>query len=64
MSNKEVRLYVVGEGDGMLQSLIEHGLSELGHKCNKTPVKSDYATIIDTLTENEIPVVIKPYNAQ
>lgn len=61
MSKKAVRLYVVGEGDEMLQSLIEKGLSELGRQCDKTPVGSDFCALLDTISDDEIPVLIKPY---
>lgn len=63
MSEKKVHLYVVGEGDAELQSLIEKGLSELGCGVETTPVGTDCAALLDTLSEDEIPVVIKPYNA-
>ncbi|MCW9089071.1 MAG: hypothetical protein OQK54_06040 [Gammaproteobacteria bacterium] len=63
MSEKKVRLYVVGAGDAELQSLIEKGLSELGRAVATTPVGTDCAALLDTLSEDEIPVVIKPYNA-
>lgn len=63
MSNKNVRLYVVGDGDAELQSLIEKGLSGLGRTCGKTAVESDCCALFDTFSDDEIPVVIKPYNA-
>ncbi len=63
MSNKAVRLYVVGEGDAMLQSLIEKGLSELGRQCGATSVDSDFGALIDSISDEEIPVLIKPYTA-
>lgn len=64
MSNKSVRLYVVGEGDAMLQSLIEQGLSALGRQCDTTPVGADFCALLDTISDEEIPVLIKPYNAE
>lgn len=63
MSNKAVRLYVVGEGDAMLQSLIEKGLSELGRQCETTSVGSDFGALVDSISDEEIPVLIKPYTA-
>lgn len=60
MSNNKVHLYVVGEGDEMLQSLIERGLSELGQDCDKTSVMTSCDSLLDTLSMDEIPVVIKP----
>ena len=62
MTSKRVRLYVVGEGDAELQSLIRQGLSELGQGCEQTVVGSDCCALLDTLANDEIPVIIKPFN--
>lgn len=63
MSDKNVRLYVVGDGDAELQSLIQKGLSELGRQCEQSAVTGDCCAMLDTLSDNEIPVIIKPYTA-
>lgn len=60
MSEKNVRLFIVGDGDPELQSLIEAGLSELGRACEITSVAAGPAMILDALGEGEVPVVIKP----
>ncbi len=59
MSEKNVRLFIVGEGDAQLQSMIEKGLQELGRKCEKTAVETGAAAVLDNLNDNEIPIVIK-----
>ena len=59
MSEKNVRLFIVGEGDVQLQSMIEKGLLELGRKCEKTVIETDAAAVLDNLNDNEIPIVIK-----
>lgn len=63
MSDKSVRLYVVGEGDAELQSLIEKGLSQIGRQCEETVVGNDCCSLLDTISDEEIPVIIKPHNA-
>lgn len=63
MSEKSVRLYIVGEGDALLQSLIEKGLSEIGRQCESTMVNSDFSALLDTISDEGIPVLIKPYPA-
>lgn len=59
MSEKNVRLFIVGEGDAQLQSMIEKGLLELGRKCETTDVETGAAAVLDNLNDNEIPIVIK-----
>lgn len=63
MSAKKVHLYVVGEGDTALQSMIERGLQELGHDYIQTPIVTECATLLDMLSNNELPIIIKPYNS-
>jgi hypothetical protein len=63
MSNKNVRLYVVGEGDAELQTLIQKGLSEIGRECQQSAVTTDCCALLDTLSDDEIPVIIKPFAA-
>lgn len=62
MSEKKLHLFVVGEGDSELQSLIERGLSEIGHTCATTSIdaSADAGVVLDALRGDEIPVVIKP----
>lgn len=63
MSNKEIHLYVMGDGDPELQAMIEQGLTELGHHCSTTAVASNCATLLDALSVNALPIIIKPYNS-
>lgn len=60
MSKKNVHLIIVGDGDPELQQLIEKGLSEIGHGCEKTSVDAGPAVILDSLNNEQVPVVIKP----
>ena len=60
MSNKNVHLFVVGEGDAELQKLIEKGLSEIGQGCETTAVEAGAAAVLDTVSEDMVAVVIKP----
>lgn len=59
MSEKSVRLFIVGEGDVQLQSMIEKGLLELGRKCETTAVTAGAAAILDALNDDEIPIIVK-----
>ncbi|MBF0218065.1 MAG: hypothetical protein HQL49_00845 [Gammaproteobacteria bacterium] len=63
MSEKSVRLYVVGSGDAELQSLIKQGLLALGKGCHESAVSENCVELLDTLSQDEIPIIIKPYNA-
>ena len=63
MSDKEIHLYVVGDGDPELQAMIEQGLTELGHRCSTTAVASNCAALLDTLSGSALPIIIKPYNS-
>jgi len=60
MSKKNVHLIIVGDGDPELQQLIEKGLSEIGHECEKTAVDAGPDVILDSLSDDQVPVVIKP----
>ena len=60
MSKKNVQLVIVGDGDPELQQLIEKGLSEIGHGCKKTSIDAGPAAILDTMTDDQVAVVIKP----
>lgn len=60
MSKKNVHLIIVGDGDPELQQLIENGLSEIGHKCEKTAADAGPAVVLDSLSDDQVPVVIKP----
>lgn len=60
MSKKNVHLIIVGDGDPELQQLIEKGLSEIGHGCEKISVDAGPAVILDSLNNEQVPVVIKP----
>lgn len=60
MSERNVRLFVIGDGDAELQSLIMAGVSELGRTCEQTRIESDAAAILERLAKDEIPIVIKP----
>jgi len=60
MSKTNVHLIIVGDGDPELQQLIEKGLSEIGHSCEKTSVDAGPTVILDSLDNDLVPVVIKP----
>lgn len=60
MSIKSVHLVIVGDGDPELQQLIEKGLSEIGHGCESTSIDAGPAAILDTLSDDQVAVVIKP----
>jgi len=60
MSKKNVQLLIVGEGDPELQQLIEKGLSEIGHDCEKKPFDEGSASILNSLIDDQVSVVIKP----
>ena len=60
MSEKNVHLIIVGDGDLELQQLIEKGLSEIGHGCESMSVDDGPAAIMDTLSDDQVTVVIKP----
>jgi len=60
MSKNNVHFIIVGDGDPELQQLIEKGLSEIGHGCEKTSVDAGPAVILDSLDNDRILVVIKP----
>ncbi len=57
---KRVRLLRVGEGDPELQALIEKGLTELGHPYLVGSVEGEPEAVLDSLSDAEIPVVLKP----
>lgn len=60
MSNKSVHLVIVGDGDLELQQLIEKGLSEIGRGCELTSIDAGPAAILDSLSDDQVAVVIKP----
>lgn len=60
MSEKKLHLFVVGEGDPELQSLIEKGLLEIGNTCAITSVDESATVVLDALRDDEVPIVIKP----
>ena len=60
MSKKNVHLVIVGDGDPELQQLIEKGLSEIGHGCESTSIDAGPAVILDSLSDDQVTVVIKP----
>ena len=60
MSKKNVQLIIIGDGDPELQQLIEKGLSEIGHDCEKTSIDVGPASILDALVNDQVSVVIKP----
>jgi len=60
MSEKNVRLFIVAEGDPELQSLIEKGLSELGRACETTSAAAGPAAMLDALNDGAVPVILKP----
>ena len=60
MSEKNVRLFIVAEGDPELQSLIEKGLSELGRACETTSATAGPAAVLDALDDGAVPVILKP----
>lgn len=60
MNKKNVNLIIIGDGDPELQQLIEKGLSEIGHGCEKTSIDVGPASILDTLVSDQVAVVIKP----
>lgn len=62
MNNKNIHLYVIGDGDPELQSMIERGLMKLGKNCTQTFVTTGCTTLLDGLSGNELPIIIKPYN--
>jgi len=55
-----MHLIIVGDGDPELQQLIEKGLSEIGHSCEKTSIDAGPTVILDSLDNDLVPVVIKP----
>ncbi len=59
MSKKNVQLIIVGSVDPELQQLIEKGLSEIGHGCEKTSIDAGPAAILDAMTDDQVAVVIK-----
>jgi hypothetical protein len=60
MNEKNVHLFVVGEGDPELQQLLEKGLSEIGHECETTSAEAGPAAILDIIRDELVAVVIKP----
>ncbi|MBF0470267.1 MAG: hypothetical protein HQL48_02715 [Gammaproteobacteria bacterium] len=60
MNTKMVQLLIVDKGDEQLQMLLEKGLTEIGSKFEVTSITSNYNTLLGSLSDNAVPVVIKP----
>jgi len=58
--SKSVRLLIIGGGDPELQQLIEAGFAEIGQIFESSSVDEDGVSILDYLSSDEVPVVIKP----
>jgi len=58
--SKNVRLLIIGNGDPELQQLIEAGFAEIGRTCETSSFDEDDVSILDRLSSDEVPVVIKP----
>lgn len=58
--SKNVRLLIIGNGDPELQQLIEAGFAEIGQTFESSSLDEDGVSILDCLSSDEVPVVIKP----
>ncbi|MCW8936119.1 MAG: hypothetical protein OQK98_15510 [Gammaproteobacteria bacterium] len=61
MSNKnKVHFFITGEGDPELEKLLEKGLGEIGQGFDKTSIDAAPAVMLDALSNEQVPIVIKP----